>query len=124
MTLADMLATDRDALMCDLWETYQVTDFEALPVKTLAALSFGLRDDSRIKRAMTGQPVEMTQLLLAGIFDCLAGIRWMLAGNPDNAPRSMTGALLGIDDESNSDVVSFATSEEWEAERRRILGEG
>lgn len=118
-----MIATDRDALMCDLWETYQVTDFEALPVKTLAALSFGLRDDSRIKRAMTGQPVEMTQLLLAGIFDCLAGIRWMLAGNPDNAPRSMTGALLGIEDSAGGDVVSFTTPEEWEAERRRILGE-
>ena len=118
-----MLVTDRDALVCDLWETYQVTDLEALPVKTLAALSFGLRDNSRIKKAMSGQNVEMTQLLLAGILDCLAGIRWMLAGNPDSAPRSMTKALLGIEEETDGDVISFTTSDEWEAERRRILGE-
>ena len=118
-----MLVTDRDALVCDLWETYAVTDFEALPVRTLAALSFGLGENSRIKKAMAGRTVDMSQLMLAGIFDCLAGIRWMLAGGTGEAPKSVINTLLGVKDSESGDVVSFSTPEEWEAERRRILGE-
>lgn len=43
-----MLATDRDALICDLAETYRVLDYRALPVELLATLAAGLRQDARI----------------------------------------------------------------------------
>lgn len=43
-----MLAADRDALICDLAETYRVLDYRALPVELLATLAAGLRPDARI----------------------------------------------------------------------------
>ena len=47
-----MLAADRDALICDLAETYHVLDLTALPVPLLATLAAGLRGDSRIRSVL------------------------------------------------------------------------
>jgi hypothetical protein len=47
----------------------------------------------------------------------------MLAGGAGEAPKSVVNTLLGVEDSESGDVVSFSTPEEWEAERRRILGE-
>lgn len=121
MTLTAMLAKDRDALACDLWETYQVRDLEALPVETLAVLSCGLRENSRIKMLMSGQKERLDMIIMAGCYDMLAGIKWMLAGATGEAPASMARALLGIEVNSESEIVSCATPEEWERERRRII---
>lgn len=71
-----MLATDRDSLECDLAETYGVLEMEALPVRKLAVLSFGLRDNSRIKMKLAGMKVSMDRLMLAGCFDMLSWLRW------------------------------------------------
>lgn len=73
-----MLATDRDALLCDLAEVYHIFDFNALPVLTLAALSVGLRDDSRIKMKMAGINYVPPVVILASISDNLAALRYSL----------------------------------------------
>ena len=73
-----MLSVDRDALLCDLAETYHIFDLRALPVVTLAALSFGLRDDSRIKMKMAGMVYVSPVILQAEIVDNLALIRYSL----------------------------------------------
>lgn len=73
-----MMHADRDALLCDLAETYHVYDLKALPVQTLAALSFGLRDDSRIKMKMAGMVYVSPVILQAEIVDNLALIRYSL----------------------------------------------
>lgn len=121
MTLAAMLAEDRDALACDLWETYQVRDMEALPIKTLAVLSCGLRENSRIRLKMAGLMVDFDSLMIAGCFDMLHEIKYALVGG--TRPKSMYKVLMGIEEkEENSEILSFDSSEEWEAERRRMLG--
>ena len=48
-----MIQTDEDALICDLAETYGIFDYRQLPADQVAVFAFGLRDDSRIKLAMT-----------------------------------------------------------------------
>lgn len=73
-----MMHADRDALLCDLAETYHVYDLKALPVQTLAALSFGLRDDSRIKMKLSGMVYVSPVILQAEIVDNLALIRYSL----------------------------------------------
>lgn len=73
-----MMHADRDALLCDLAETYHVYDLKALPVQTLAALSFGLRDDSRIKMKLSGMVYVSPIILQAEIVDNLALIRYSL----------------------------------------------
>ena len=67
-----MLETDEDALICDLAETYGVYDYESLPVQTVAALSIGLRGDSRIRMKLSGMKLTLTESLLAMIADNLA----------------------------------------------------
>ena len=66
-----MIATDNDALICDMAETYKVFDLRALPVPMLATLAAGLRDDSRIKIKLSGARAATDTLLLASIADAL-----------------------------------------------------
>ena len=50
-----MLAVDRDALMCDLAETYGILDLYAHPAQLIATLATGLREDSRIYARMRAE---------------------------------------------------------------------
>lgn len=71
-----MIATDKDALICDMAETYKVFDLWALPVPMLATLAAGLRDDSRIKIKLSGARAATDTLLLASIADALNFLAW------------------------------------------------
>lgn len=89
-----MLATDRDALLCDLAEVYHIFDFHALPVITLAALSVGLRDDSRIKMKMAGINYVPPVVILAAISDNLAALRYSLTAKKGDQKPKMFGDLM------------------------------
>lgn len=69
-------------MICDLAETYRIYDYKALPVRTLAVLVCGLRDDSRVMQKISGLPGRLH--LLAYIADRLTNIAWMLTGSKDN----------------------------------------
>jgi len=73
-----MLRIDRDALICDMAETYHVYDIQGIPVETLATLAAGLRDDSRIKMQIGGLEYIPPVILLARIADCLSLIQYGL----------------------------------------------
>lgn len=93
-----MLSIDRDALLCDLAETYHIFDLRALPVVTLAALSFGLRDDSRIKMKIAGIEYVPNYMLLASIADNLKMLRYnLLAEEGDPFPPLYTDIIFGKD---------------------------
>ena len=49
-----MLSNYPDELTCDMAETYGVFDIYRIPVRTLATLAVGLRDDSRVMMAKSG----------------------------------------------------------------------
>ena len=54
-----MLNLDKDALLCDLAETYHIYDYKSLPCKMVATFSCGLRADSRIKMKIAGiEPIS------------------------------------------------------------------
>ena len=71
-----MVATDEDALICDLAETYQIYDYRRLPLKMVSVFSFGLRENSRIKMKMNDIEVPFETMLLAGIQDKLNVLIW------------------------------------------------
>ena len=120
-----MLRTDETALICDLAETYGVLDWKALPLKTVAALSAGLRDNSRIKMKMSGQKIASETALLAAIADRLSMLVWFRTKdgvNNRNRPESILARLIGEDQEQNEkDFQVFRTPEEFEEARRRAL---
>ena len=125
ITLAGMMATDRTALICDLAETYGVLNYRELPVETLAALSAGLRENSRIKMKLAGIKVESDIMLLAAAVDRLTWIAWTKTKDAEkglNRPKSILASITGEKAESN--IMAFDTAEEFEAEREKIIGKG
>ena len=113
MTLASILATDETAVICDLAETYGVLNYRALPVKTLAALCAGLRENSRIKMKLAGVKAETELTFLA----------WAKTKDGEknvNRPKSIVDVLNGT--VKDSDVMAFDTAEEFEAARAAIIG--
>jgi len=112
-----MIASDETALICDLAECYGILDYRALPVKTLAALASGLREDSRSKRKLAGVPVETTTLLLAMAVDALNWLVWSRSKAADRggrAPRSMTDALLHPKRGQDDKPARFRSGAEFE----------
>ena len=94
MSLAAMLSFDRNALICDLAETYGIYDYRALPVMTLAALVSGLRPDSRIKMKMSGITEVSSEVLLVQIFDILQLMRYQWFASKNDAPPVMLADKL------------------------------
>ena len=116
-----MIGFDRDALICDLAETYHIYDYRSLPVKLVATLSSGLRENSRIKTKMRGEQVPVTDSLLAMIYDILAGFLWNGGGKP---PESAYDRLNGIEHEKpEKNFETFDSPEDYLRERERIIGE-
>ena len=122
-----MICADREALLCDLAETYGIFDLRALPVSTLATLAVGLREDSRIKRKLLGNPLTRTEMLLAAVFDKLSVLAWLWSKDGqtgDNPPESLLSALMGEKEERSGAAQAFETAEEFESEWRSITGVG
>ena len=120
-----MLDLDEEALICDLAETYGIFDYESLPVQTAAALSIGLRGDSRIKLAAAGRKLGTTDALLATIADYLAMIFWTKTKdgqNGRNRPKSIREALENGNKKDN-EIVGFESVEEFERAREALLEE-
>lgn len=117
-----MLATDETALVCDLAETYGIFDYRQLPADAVAAFSVGLRDDSRVKMAMSGQKAPLDTILLAGIVDRLGVLIWQKTQdgqNGTNQPQSLVESLTGEPQEREE--VAFNSGEDFEKARAELL---
>lgn len=56
MALAAMLSVDRDAVICDMAETYGILTMHTLPARLAATLAAGLHADSRIMLRLQQMP--------------------------------------------------------------------
>lgn len=118
-----MIATDEDALICDLAETYHILNYRALPVSLLATLAVGLRETSRIKMRLCNAEMPLNSLLLAAMVDRLSVLVWAHSKdgqNGKNRPKSVLALLTGKEPERQ--VMAFDTAEEWQAAKNEILG--
>lgn len=110
-----MIRDDEDALICDFAETYQIYDYRSLPLRLVATLAAGLRENSRIKSA--GAKASVTNTLLAMIADQLTAIRRIL-GDDIELP-SIIGLLHGMEQEDKSKVKAYesgdAFMDAWQA---------
>lgn len=121
-----MINLDEDALICDLAETYQIYDYRSLPVKLVATLSAGLRDNSRIKLRAAGSRVTLEEMLLAMIADRIEMFKYGFsedAKRKQNVPKSVLEMLTGESEKKANKAMGFKTPEEFEAALARIRGE-
>lgn len=119
-----MVATDEDALICDLAETYGVMDWRSLPVKRAATLAAGLRSDARIVQKMSGMNISIDTMLRAYAADKIAFIAWSKTKDAQHnagRPESVLKLLLGKKDDES--YAGFDTPEEFEAWRAKMIGE-
>lgn len=122
MTLASMLAIDRNALICDLAETYQIYDYRSLPAHLVATFSAGLRENSRIQKKIRGEKLSYEQSLLAMIYDILAGYMWSGEGDP---PVRMMDYLNSVEPKKKEKTVqAYNSPNDFDAEWRRMIGGG
>lgn len=112
-----MLGTDRDALLCDLAETYHIFSFDAVPVMTLSALCAGLHTDSRIKMAMLGYQRVDPSFALVTIADTLT----MFTSSGEDQPVLLRDIMTGKHTKDDK-IKGFDTIEAFEEARKRILG--
>lgn len=120
-----MIAIDEDALICDFAETYGVFDYRGLPVKTLATLAVGLRENSRIKMKIRDEKVDIKTTLLAAIADRLGLLVWFQSedgAKNQNRPKSILESLQGGKSEDNA--CAFESGEAFDREWERLMGEG
>lgn len=112
-----MIEASETDLICDLAETYGITDYRALPLKTAAALSAGLRDESRSKMRTSGQRIRTDTALIAAAVDRLAMLVWMQSedgAKRRNRPESILARLMK-EPNTKDKVEAYNTPEEFEA---------
>ena len=118
-----MLAKYPDELQCDLAETYRIYDWKALPVRTVATLSCGLRENSRVMRAMSGQKQTTDTMLLAAAVDRLSLLVWFQTKDGQKnrkRPPSLTEELTK-DRRKEEKPMLFDTPEAFDEARQRAM---
>lgn len=119
-----MVRTDETSLICDFAETYHITDYRALSLKTAAALASGLSEDSRIKMRITGQRITTKTALLAGILDRLTTLVWMQTQDGHkgrNRPESILAKLTkGPEPEKKDEFLVFESSDAFNTMWNRL----
>lgn len=122
-----MLNLDKDALLCDLAETYHIYDYKSLPCKMVATFSCGLRADSRIKMKIAGiEPISDT-ILMAAIADGTRTTAWLQSkdgATGENRPKSLLAMMMGEEPQGSKDIRTFVSGEEFDREWQKLTGGG
>lgn len=82
----------------------------------MATFVFGLDDNSRIKRKISGQKLTLDQILLARICDELAFQSWAQTKDGQknrNRPTSVLNSLLNSDKPKENECNGYADGEEF-----------
>ena len=117
-----MLAIDRNAVICDLAETYCIYDYRRVPGRTLGILTAGLGENTRIGKKVNGVRGTVTEVLLAQILD---GVRWLCWAQTEDGkkgkrrPDSVAAGFFVSEDKNKTKAMSV---DDFEKIRQRIVG--
>ena len=120
-----MLNLDKDALLCDLAETYHIYDYKSLPCRMVATFSCGLRENSRIKMKIAGIVPIPEQVLMAAIADGARLTAWLQSKDGmtgENRPKSLLGMLIGEESKDEKNIRIFESGEDFDKEWKRLIG--
>lgn len=100
-------------------------EYERLSPVTVAALCFGLRNDSRVKMHIADSKLTLEQMLLGRIADELALIFWTktVDGQKNiNRPKPILDSLMNTDSKKENDNICYASGEDFMEAWRAING--
>lgn len=117
-----MIEEGEDDLICDLAETYGIYNYKSLPVQLVAVFSYGLRENARIwKKLSGGRNVDREIQVL--ILDNLNWLVWAQTEDGSknvNKPESIYNKLFGDGKSKKSDIVAYNSPEEYRQAWERI----
>lgn len=118
-----MITIGEEELICDLAETYNIYNYQSLPVKLVAIFSCGLRENSRIKKKLRlSDPYEdISMEMLVAMYDKLNLISWQIGGNEDDRPESLFQKLYPINKEPEAKPMKFSTGKDFKEEWKRRM---
>lgn len=82
----------------------------------VAALLFGLRDDSRVKMKLANRTITLEQTMMAMMVDSLNYLCWSKtkdATKGKNRPKRLLDILLKTEEKQKDELISFETPEEY-----------
>ena len=117
-----MLATNEDALICDLAETYHIFNYRQYKPKFIATLAVGLRDDSRIKMIINRSKLKLDQYVSIAILDCLKMLVWLNTSDAtigENRPELILDRIFN--NNTASQVEAYSDPDDFEKARKAII---
>lgn len=119
-----MMNLDKNALLCDLAETYHIYDYRSLPLHMVGIFACGLREDSRIMMKVMGVKVNTIQTLLALIADNTRLIAWLQSSDGEkgiNRPKPLL-AMMSEEKYSENNIETFENGQQFDDEWNRLTG--
>lgn len=119
-----MMNIDKNALLCDLAETYHIYDYRSLPLHMVGIFACGLREDSRIMMKVMGVKVNTIQTLLALIADNTRLIAWLQSSDGEkgiNRPKPLL-AMMSEEEYSENNIETFENGQQFDDEWNRLTG--
>lgn len=123
MAYARMRVFCKDALICDFAQYYHIYDLYSMDVQTAAILACGLPPESRTMRQISDQKYDVDTLLRMRILDTLRYIEYAyLSTHSKRKPQKPESIFrLMTNQKDDKDIKAFQSTQEFEAERERIL---
>ncbi len=125
MFLAKIIKENEDDLVCDLMQYYHISNWRSYSPFFISTLTFGLPEESRIMKALSGMKYSIDRMLIAVIADKLSLLWWAktVDGQKNqNRPKSFVDILIGnVKKEESKDIITFNTPEEFEAYRAELV---
>lgn len=117
-----MLSMDKNAVICDLAETYNIYDYKRVPGRLLGILVAGLGDNTRIGKKINGVKGTVTEVLLAQILD---GVRFLCWAQTEDGrkgkhrPKSVASEFFVSEDKNKAKTM---TIDDFEKIREKNIG--
>lgn len=93
-------------------EYYHILDYKNHAPDYIAILLSGLRNESRVQMARSGQQAKIEHILLATIADELSGLLYARNGNTEK-PQSLLAILINDKSKDEKKCLSFNNSESF-----------
>lgn len=87
----------------------------------MATLAAGLREDSRSMMSLNGMRVSPRDLLIAAAVDRLSLLVWSKTKDAQKGRKRPKSIVEAITKEENKQIITFASAEDFEEARRRII---
>lgn len=118
MILANLLADSEAEIICDLAQTYHITDIWDRSPDLIATLVIGLPEDSRLKKKYNNKRITLDQEILASILDGVALLIWLRSRKGTKKPESIY-KILTEEPKQQDEYMEFNSIEDYEAWRSK-----